>query len=86
MPRLAFCQLGGRENVSRVVTGDLTGGGGRVGLFDCEIHVLEHDQMKNDDDVGDGCALVEKASYGYDAFPFWEGTTDRSPGVMTSND
>lgn len=85
VPSLASCQLGGCENVSRMVTGDLTGGYGRVGLFDCGIHALEHNQMKNDG-VGGGSALVEKASSGYGAVPFWEGTNDRSPGLMTSND
>ena len=85
VPSLASCQLGGCENVFESVTGNLTGGYGRVGLFDCGIHVLGHNQMKNDG-VGGGCALVEKASYGYGAVPFWEGTTDKSPGLMASND
>lgn len=82
---LAFCQLGGCENVCRMATGDLTGGHERAGLFDCGIHVLEHNQMKNNG-VGGGYALVKKASSGYGAVPFWEGRTDRSPGSMTSND
>lgn len=85
VPSLASCQLGGCENVSWMVNGDRTGGYGRVGLFDCGIHVLEHTQMKNDG-VGGGSALVEKASSGYGEVPFWEGTTDRSPGLMISND
>lgn len=85
VPSLASCQLGACENALRMVIGDLTGGYGRVGLFDCGIHVSGDNQMKNDG-MGDGYALVEKASSGYGAVPFWKGTTDRSPDLMISND